>query len=118
MKDSQSLQEKYAPNNACWGCGPANPHGLHIRSFPNNGDVVAEWKPENKYEAFDGVLNGGVIGKLLDCHSTGTAAYHQMKRANEKRPPCNVTAESPIKLVRPTPTKGSVFLSARVVDLT
>jgi len=21
------LQEKYAPNNACWGCGPANPDG-------------------------------------------------------------------------------------------
>src|SRR2546430_8395432 len=54
---SQSLQEKYAPNNVCWGCGPANPDGLHIRSFPKNGEVVAEWTPEKKYEAFDGVLN-------------------------------------------------------------
>jgi len=88
-----SLQEKYAPNNACWGCGPANPEGLHIRSFPKNGDVVAEWKPEKKYEAFDGVLNGGVIGTLLDCHCNWTAAYHLMKRAKEDRPPCTVTAE-------------------------
>jgi len=38
-----SLQEKYAPNNACWGCGPANLDGLRIRSFPKNGEVVAEW---------------------------------------------------------------------------
>jgi hypothetical protein len=40
----QSLQEKYAPGNACFGCGPANPDGLHIRSFPEGDQVVAEWK--------------------------------------------------------------------------
>jgi len=44
---------KICLNNACWGCGPANAEGLHIRSFPKNGEVVAEWKPEKKYEAFD-----------------------------------------------------------------
>ncbi len=115
---SQSLQEKYAPNNVCWGCGPANPDGLHIRSFLRNGEVVAEWRPQKKYEAFDGVLNGGVIGTLLDCHCNWAAAYHLMKRANEDRPPCTVTAEYSIKLLRPTPTNDPVFLSARVVDLT
>jgi acyl-coenzyme A thioesterase PaaI-like protein len=118
MKESQSLQEKYAPNNACWGCGPANPDGLHIRSFPKNGEVVAQWKPEKKYEAFEGVLNGGVIGTLLDCHCNWTAAYHLMKNANEDHPTCTVTAEYAIKLIRPTPTNDSVFLSAKVVDLT
>ncbi len=108
---AKSLQEKYAPNNACWGCGPANAEGLHIGSFPKDGEVVAEWKPEKKYEAFDGVLNGGVIGTLLDCHCNWTAAYHLMKRAKEDRPPCTVTAEYAIKLVRPTPTSDSVLLS-------
>ena len=44
--DSKSLQEKYAPENACFGCGPANPDGLHIRSFVRGDEVVAEWKPE------------------------------------------------------------------------
>ena len=71
-----------------------------------------------KYEAFHGVLNGGVIGTLLDCHCNWTAAYHLMKRAKEDHPPCTVTAEYSIKLLRPTPTNDSVFLSARVVDLT
>jgi acyl-coenzyme A thioesterase PaaI-like protein len=125
MNPGQSLQEKYAPNNVCWGCGPANPDGLHIRSFPKNsdesqasGEVVAEWRPEKKYEAFAGVLNGGVIGTLLDCHCNWTAAYHLMKRAKAHRPPCTVTAEYAIKMMRPTPTKDSVFLSARIVDLT
>ena len=116
--DRPSLQEKYASNNACWGCGPANLDGLRIRSFPKNGEVVAEWKPQKKYEAFPGVLNGGVIGTLLDCHCNWTAAYHLMKRAKTDRPPCTVTAEYSIKLLRPAPTSDFVFLSAKVADLT
>ena len=118
MNAKQSLQEKYAPKNVCFGCGPANPAGLHIRSFPKNGKVVAEWKPEKKYEAFHGVLNGGIIGTLLDCHCNWTAAYHLMKRAGDDRPPCTVTAEYAIKLLRPTPTNDPVFLSAKVVEIT
>jgi acyl-coenzyme A thioesterase PaaI-like protein len=113
-----SLQEKYAQNNACWGCGPANLDGLRIRSFPKNGEVVADWKPQKKYEAFPGVLNGGIIGTLLDCHCNWTAAYHLMKRAKTDRPPCTVTAEYSIKLLRPAPTSHFVFLSAKVADLT
>lgn len=117
MNAALSLQETYAPNNACWGCGPANAEGLRIRSFAKNGEVIAEWKPERKHEAFPGVLNGGIIGTLLDCHCNWTAAYHLMKRANAKNPPCTVTAEYAIKLLRPTPTNGSVYLFAKIVDL-
>jgi acyl-coenzyme A thioesterase PaaI-like protein len=113
-----SLQEKYAPNNACFGCGPANPHGLRIRSFPADDAVVAEWKPEQKYEAFPGVLNGGIIGSLLDCHCNWTAAYHLMKQAGKDHPPCTVTADYAIKLLRPTPTDAMVQLSAKVIDST
>jgi acyl-coenzyme A thioesterase PaaI-like protein len=115
--ESKSLQETYAPRNECWGCGPANPDGLRIRSFPKGDEVVAEWKPEQRYEAFPGVLNGGIIGTLLDCHCNWTAAYHLMKRAGADHPPCTVTAEYSIKLLRPTPTNGLVSLSAKIVDL-
>lgn len=112
----KSLQEKYAPQNACFGCGPANPDGLHVRSFPNGGEVVAEWSPEKKYEAFPGVLNGGIIGALLDCHCNWTAAHYLMNRAKADRPPCTVTADYAIKLLRPTPTNGPVQLAAKIVD--
>ena len=114
----QSLQEHYAPNNACFGCGPANPDGLHIRSFARNGEVVAEWQPEKKYEAFPGVLNGGIIGALLDCHCNWTAAWHLMNKLGVDTPPCTVTAEYTIKLLRPTPTDLPLRLVARVVDST
>ena len=61
----QSLQEKYAPANSCWGCGPSNPDGLRIRSFAKDDEVVAEWKPQTKYEAFPGVLNGDRVDLSL-----------------------------------------------------
>ena len=116
----QSLQELYAPGSACFGCGPANERGLHVRSFPSGeGDeVVAEWRPEPQYEAFPGMLNGGIVGALLDCHSNWAAAYHLMRRAGAERPPCTVTADYSIKLLRPTPTDGVLRLTARVVDST
>jgi acyl-coenzyme A thioesterase PaaI-like protein len=118
MADEQSLQERYAPNNACFGCGPANPDGVHVRSFARGDEVVAEWTPQQKYEAFPGVLNGGIIGTLLDCHCNWTAAYHLMQKSGAESPPCTVTADYSIKLLRPTPTNGPVKLTARVVDST
>ena len=44
----KSIQETYAPNLACFGCGPANPIGLHVRSFPAGDEVVAEWQPSGR----------------------------------------------------------------------
>ncbi|MGI9114117.1 MAG: PaaI family thioesterase [Chthoniobacterales bacterium] len=114
----QSLQEKYAPNNACYGCGPANREGVRVRSFVNGDEVVAEWMPEKKYEAFPGVLNGGIIGTLLDCHCNWTAAWFLMNKAGVDHPPCTVTADYAIKLLRPTPTSGPISLSAKVVEAT
>ena len=113
---AQSLQEKYAPKNLCFGCGPANAEGLRIRSFSEGDEVVAEWMPQPKYEAFPGVLNGGIIGALLDCHCNWTGAWHLMNKSGVEAPPCTVTADYAIKLLRPTPTDGPVFLAAKVVE--
>lgn len=114
----QGLQERYAPGNACFGCGPANPKGLRIRSLVQGDEVVCDWKPEPYHEAFPGVLSGGIIGTLLDCHSNWTAAWHLMNRAGADTPPCTVTADYAVTLRRPTPSSEIVHLVARVVDST
>ena len=116
MSTIKSLQEQYAPHNACFGCGPANPKGLRIRSFVENDRVVADWQPEPHHEAFPGVLNGGIIGTLLDCHSNWTAAWHLMKQAGSNRPPCTVTLEYHIRLQRPTPSDAPLRLIGRVIE--
>ena len=66
---AQSLQDRFAPHNACFGCGPANEQGLRIKSMVQGDELLARWTPQSHHEAFPGMLNGGIIGALLDCHS-------------------------------------------------
>ncbi|HEX9792745.1 MAG TPA: PaaI family thioesterase [Planctomycetota bacterium] len=110
------LQERYAPHNACFGCGPANAKGLRIRSFVAGEEVVAHWTPEPHHQAFPGILNGGIVGTLLDCHSNWAAAWHLMTQAGAERPPCTVTAAYSVKLRAPTPTDQELTLRARVSE--
>jgi acyl-coenzyme A thioesterase PaaI-like protein len=112
--DDKSLQERYAPHNACFGCGPANDKGLRLRSFKFGDEVVATWTPQKMHEAFEGVLNGGIVGTLLDCHCNWTAAEHLRSLGNLKTPPCTVTASYSIVLKRPCPTHEPVELHAQV----
>jgi hypothetical protein len=103
MAHSLSLQERYAPLGRCFGCGPANEKGLRIGSRVDGDALVADWMPEVHHAAFDSVLNGGIIGALLDCHSNWTAAWVLMQRDGAPSPPCTVTAEFFVRLRRPTP---------------
>ena len=112
----KSLQETYAPNNRCFGCGPANEKGLRIRSFADGEELVCEWRPEPHHVAFDSILNGGICGALLDCHSNWTAAMHLMKKSAAAEPPCTVTADFHVHLKRPTPMDVPLHLRARVVE--
>jgi acyl-coenzyme A thioesterase PaaI-like protein len=114
----QSLQDRYAPTNCCFGCGPANEKGLRIKSHPEGNELVATWTPEPHHEAFPGVLNGGICGALLDCHSNWTATWHLMQKSGAATPPCTVTADFAVTLKRPTPMDGPLTLRAHVVDST
>jgi len=125
--ETQSLQEQYAPQNRCFGCGPANDKGLKLRSFPpaqgntgrhkaREGELVASWTPEPHHLAFQGVLNGGICGALLDCHSNWTAIYHLMQERGLTSAPAMVTADFHVKLKRPTPLLQPVELRARPVE--
>ena len=116
-----SLQQHFAPHNACYGCGQANPEGFQLQSFvlPEGNEVIAKWQPKSCHQAFPGILNGGVIGTLLDCHSNWTAAYMLMQARGESSPPCTVTADYHIKLLRPTPFDNNipVSLTANILSI-
>ncbi len=114
-----SVQERYAPQNRCFGCGVANDKGLRLRSFPGTApdQLVAQFQPEPHHQAFDGVVNGGIIGALLDCHSNWAAACALMKAGGLAAPPCTVTAEFHVKLKRPTPMDATLDLIASPTDV-
>lgn len=116
MTHDLSLQEAHAPHSICYGCGPANTKGLRIRSFDTGEYIVCDWHPASHHEAFPGVLNGGIIGTILDCHCNWTAAWSLKNKWNLGAVPCTVTAEYTIKLLRPTPANVQLHLRAKVVE--
>lgn len=116
MENTKSLQQEYSPESICFGCGPANEKGLHVNSFPEGDEVVAVWHASPEHQAFPGMLNGGIIGALLDCHSNWAATYFLMKRDGKTEPDCTVTADFHVKLLRPTPFDAAIHLRARIVE--
>jgi acyl-coenzyme A thioesterase PaaI-like protein len=116
----KSLQETYAPRSVCFGCGPANPNGLHIESYLETDGkevVVTDWMPNESHQAFEGVLNGGIIGTLLDCHSNWTAAEFLRRKMGLEMTPPTVTAEFNVRFLKPTPIGVVLHVSARVVGM-
>lgn len=113
-----SLQERYAPEGRCFGCGPANELGLRIRSFEaEDGTVVAEFTPRPEHEAFEGIVNGGIIGALIDCHSNWTGIAALMARTGATAAPSTVTAEFSVRFRKPTPSDRPVRVIARAVEV-
>lgn len=115
MDETKSLQDQFAPNLVCFGCGPANEKGLRIKSFVVGDKVVASFMPLPHHLAFEGMINGGIIGVLLDCHLNWTAAWHLMQKNQLDIPPCCVTAKYEVTFEKPTPSETRLHLEAWVV---
>jgi len=113
----KAVQDRYAPNSICFGCGPANKEGLQIKSYRTDDGLEMEFECEEKHQAFPGVINGGIIGALLDCHGNWTAAMAIMDRNGLDAPQCTVTARYEVKLKRPTPLGPTLKLQSRVLAL-
>ncbi len=111
------VQDEFAPNSICFGCGPSNNEGLRLKSYRSNDGLIAKYECKEKHQAFPGVINGGIIGSLIDCHGNWTAAIAIMDKNGWKKPQCTVTAQYEIKLKRPTPFGKKLKLNSRVLAL-
>lgn len=103
----------------CFGCGRDNEHGLRIRSHWEGAEAVCRWRPEPWHMAQPGILNGGVIATLMDCHCACTAAAAALRAEGtalgEAPAPVYVTASLHVDYLRPTPMDGTVEVRARVL---
>jgi acyl-coenzyme A thioesterase PaaI-like protein len=110
-------------HNHCFGCGPHNPQGLHLKSHwvvPGE-EAVCTFTPQPFHCAGSpDVMNGGVIAAVLDCHTVCTAtadAYLREGRAIGDEPEIwYVTASLTVDYRRPTPIGEAVTAVARIVD--
>jgi acyl-coenzyme A thioesterase PaaI-like protein len=112
-----ALQDLFLPQNRCFGCGPANPEGVHLKSYEEGDGLVAEWVPEERFQGPPGVVNGGMMAVPMDCHATW-AAMHALSADRGGEPVGAVTAGYSVRLVAPTPVGHRVVLRAHVTERT
>lgn len=117
LSDPLSIQDRLFPDMACFGCGPANPKGLQLKSFVTEGVVTATFTPWPEHDNGLGFLNGGIISTLLDCHSAAAVLEEADRRGWGPLPglPLSyVTAGLDVRYVRPAPLHEPVELRAVV----
>src|SRR5437879_4859053 len=98
------------------GCGPSNPSGLRIKSYWSGRGAVCTWQPAPQHVGWPGVLNGGILAALVDCHCVGTAvadAYRAEHRTMDSAPPVwFATGSLSISYLQPVAVNSSVELTA------
>jgi acyl-coenzyme A thioesterase PaaI-like protein len=59
---------KSSPQNRCFVCGPANPHGLQLvfQYDPEKVSAKCKMKLPARYQGATGYAHGGIIATLLD----------------------------------------------------
>jgi acyl-coenzyme A thioesterase PaaI-like protein len=117
-----SIQERLFPMLTCFGCGPANPQGLQLRSYDaEDGTVIATFTPWPEHDNGFGFLNGGIISTVLDCHSAAVVIHNATDRGwlpgGETGEHPYVTADFELRFRRPTPLEASLSLWAKVESL-
>ena len=128
MKDQKkiSIQETYGDRfQHCWGCGPKNDMGLHLKSYPSEDgkSVTAKIIPDKMYTG--GVpqnLFGGMIAMIFDCHGTASAAYfaHIDKGLEFDENTIIgrfITARLEVDFKKPTPMNEEIIVSSKLIEL-
>ncbi|HEY3487347.1 MAG TPA: PaaI family thioesterase [Gammaproteobacteria bacterium] len=118
--EPQYFQDRI-PHNHCYGCGPANAHGLRLKSYWQDNTALAVFVPQPYHAAGpQQFLNGGIIATIIDCHCICTAiadCYRRERRAIGSEPDiwC-VTASLKVDYLQPTPIDKPVTLRAQIAE--
>ena len=104
----KAFQDYYAADVAhCYGCGALNTHGHRIKTYWDGDATVTRFTPLPFHTAVPGVVYGGLIASLIDCHSTGSAAaamYRSQGREMDSQPALRfVTGSLQVNYLKPTP---------------
>lgn len=107
-------------HNKCWGCGN-NEHGLQIKSYWDGNESICIWQPNMYHMAGPaGVLNGGIIATIIDCHSVCTAIANEYRiegrNLNSEPLIWCVTASLKLDYLLPTLIEKPITLKAQVKE--
>jgi uncharacterized protein (TIGR00369 family) len=97
----------HAAQNRCFGCGQANPIGLHLEFLlAEDNSVVCLAAVPDTFEGPVGYVHGGIIATLID------ETMSKAVRVNGVRA---MTRQMEIDYLRPIPSGAPVRLEGRVI---
>lgn len=91
-------------HNRCFGCGPANPNGMHLEFYlASDGSVFAQPSIAQHFEGGEGFLHGGIIATMLD------EAMSKVMKVNDV---LAVTRHIEVDYLRPIPSMKPIRIEA------
>jgi uncharacterized protein (TIGR00369 family) len=107
MPKEQLTPLVHMAQNRCFGCGPANPIGLHLDFFvAEDHSVVCLPLVADLFEGPPGMLHGGVIATLLD---------EAMSKAVRVRGLTAMTRQMEVEYLRPVPSATAIRIEGMLV---
>jgi acyl-coenzyme A thioesterase PaaI-like protein len=116
MDDGRALQDVLKV--ACFGCGTLNAQGLRIKSRWDADELVCRWSPPEHHIGHPGIVYGGSIASVADCHCIWTAMATHCRDAGlgiTASPPF-VTGSLMVNYLKPARVSVPLELRARVVE--
>ena len=121
-----AIQDRYGERfQHCWGCGPKNDLGLHLKTYPSidGNSCISRIKLENAYTG--GVPSnvfGGMIATIFDCHGTASAAWFAHHQKGLELTESTVigrfiTARLEIDYLSPSPIEGEIVVASTLEEL-
>jgi uncharacterized protein (TIGR00369 family) len=97
----------HAAQNRCFGCGQANPTGLHLEFLlAEDNSVVCLAAVPDTFEGPVGYVHGGIIATLIDETMSKAVRVHGVRA---------MTRQMEIDYLRPIPSGAPVRLEGRMV---
>ncbi len=93
--------------NRCFGCGQANPTGLHLEfMIAEDGSVVCLTTIASSFEGPSGFLHGGIIATMLD---------EAMSKSMRAKGLTTMTRQMEVEYLRPIHSGAPIRVEARMV---
>ncbi|HSB21781.1 MAG TPA: PaaI family thioesterase [Burkholderiaceae bacterium] len=117
--EGKALQERLPVH--CFGCGVLNAKGLQIRSRWRGDECVCRWQPGAEHVGHPGLVYGGTIASVVDCHAIWTALSHActidgLELGRDALPFAYVTGGLTVDYLKPADIAQPLVLHARIVE--
>ena len=117
--EGRALQERLPVH--CFGCGVLNAKGLQIRSRWQGDECVCRWQPREEHIGHPGLVYGGTIASVVDCHAIWTALSHTcaaegLELSRDALPFAYVTGRLLVDYLKPADITRPLVLRARIVE--